>query len=78
MKLKDIKSLNLSPKTTEDAYFDHVAAIVDDEFRNRNTKDYRNSAIDRLTKNGLAFWNNINLTHDMVKRFVSIKCPYCG
>jgi len=79
MKLKDITKLNLSPQTRDETEVDHVAAIVDDEFRmpQTDTDSYRTAAIKRFIKSKLSFWNNCNLSYDMVSEFVSLKCPYC-
>lgn len=81
MKVKNLPSLHLRKKTLDDIDFDHVAAISSDEFNSPaipgDKKDYRNRAIDRLIENKLSFWNNNNLTWDIVKRFVQITCPYC-
>lgn len=79
MKAENLDSLKLDAKTVSDIEIDHVAAISSDEFNKRGKfeVDYRNRAINRLISNRLSFWNNCNLTYDILKRYVRIVCPYC-
>lgn len=83
MKLTELNTLGLSTRGREEVEFDHVEAIIHDEF-SRPTPiggektDYRLRGIDRIIKAELPLYNNCNITFAMLKRYVILKCPYCG
>lgn len=75
------KFLGLLMKTVEKLSFDQTSAIVDDEFnRNRsliNGEDYRTYAIRKLVALCIPWRTECNIAFDVVKKFVSVHCPYC-
>jgi phage FluMu protein Com len=77
MNLKDIGSLGLSRQTQEEIYIDPATVVESDEFNRRMPGDYRERAINRLVKLGVRFHSTCNNVYNMVKRFVTVKCPYC-
>jgi hypothetical protein len=82
MKRSEIKTLGLLFKTIREynEEVDHVQLIVSDEFNRpiKKEEDYRDTAIYRLVKNNLSFYNEQNLSFLIMKKFVKIVCPYCG
>lgn len=76
MKLSDLRKI-LS-KTDEEIDVNHMRVLENHFFNLKDEKDYRNKAIDFAIEKRLSFWNTANNTYDMVKRFISIKCPKCG
>lgn len=64
---------------------DWTAAILHDEFHKKqprfggDKKDYRERGIDRLIKIGAAWGgHNENISYNVNRRYMKIKCPYCG
>jgi len=82
MKLKDLRKLNLEKRTLdEDIYVNPLQVLASDEFNKKQTiidgKDYRERAIDRVLNLKLAFHNEGNTTHELVKRLIKVTCPHC-
>mgnify|MGYP001580031976 CR=1 FL=1 len=82
MKIGDDEFLSLNKRTRDELLeVNTTRAIVSDEFNRRElpgTKnDYRERAIDRLIKNNKSFYNEDNITWEIIKRYISVTCPYC-
>lgn len=76
---KLIDHLGISPKTVEETDFDVTRLVVHDSFRVTNKlTNYRELAIQRLIDARIRWASECNIVFEMFKRFVSIRCPYCG
>jgi len=81
MKRKDLEKLGIMNKTLHeyDEEVDHVRLIVSDEFNSKTGPgDYRDSAIQRFVENKLPFYNEQNITFNVMHRYIHVECPYCG
>ena len=79
MKVSKLKGLGLRQKTLDEMEIPIADVISTDEFNTpRNSKDYRESAIDRLVDLKVGFTSNCNIVYNLMKRFVGVECPYCG
>lgn len=83
MRIGDDEFLSLHKKTRDELLeVNTTRAIVSDEFNRKELpdtkKDYRERAVDRLVKENKSFYNEDNITWEIIKRYISLKCPYCG
>lgn len=78
MKIKDLIEKTGLPLNIQDIEVD-VTGIIEDHFFNlKSVKDYRNKAIDYMVTNKLSFGSSCNSHHEIMKRFITVKCPVCG
>ena len=77
MKLSEFKKILM--KADDEIGVNHMQILENHFFHLKDReKDYREGAIDFAIEKRLAFWNTANNTYELVKRYVSIKCPKCG
>jgi hypothetical protein len=78
---KAYEFLGLLPKTSIDINFDQTRAIISDEFNRpelpHSGGDYRWRAVRRLIALCVPWRTETNIAYEVVKQFVSVKCPYC-
>lgn len=82
MKIGDKEFLSLNEKTRDELLeVNTTRAIVSDEFNRKELpgtkKDYRERAVDRLVKDNKSFYNEDNIAWEIIKRYISVTCPYC-
>jgi len=78
MKIKDIIAKTGLPINIRDIEVD-VTGIIEDYFFNlKSVQNYRNNAIDFMIKNRIDFGSSCNTHHDVMKSFITVKCPECG
>lgn len=73
---------NTSEEELLDWCVDWTTAIVHDEFNRKEKKfgtlaPYRERAIDKLVSMRVEWHSNENIAHEIAKRYIIIKCPYC-
>lgn len=61
---------------------DFTRAIVKDEFNRKESAfnklpSYAERAIDRLVKLAKPFYSEGNISWEITKRYIHVKCPYC-
>lgn len=72
-------NLGIKPATIDAEDVDISRLVVAEEFKRKHRGDgYRERAIDRLVSMRVDWHTEWNITHDAVKRFMAIRCPYCG
>jgi transposase-like protein len=77
MRLDNPALKDISPKTMSEMEVDFTRLVVSDEFNSRSS-NYRETAINRLIESKEPFRNEHNITWEMLKRFIVVKCPYCS
>lgn len=70
--------LGIRPATIDAEDVDISRLVVAEEFKRKHRGDgYRERAINRLVSMCVDWHTEWNITHETVKRFMSILCPYC-
>lgn len=71
-------NLGIKPTTIDAEDVDIARLVVAEEFWRDIAGGYRERAIDRLISLRVGWCTEWNLAHETAKRFLVIRCPYCG